>query len=303
MGSRKLVGPPLSTTGGAEGNPAKFCDVTPYEAKGEYGVACGWNILLSAQFLLYQELGGALSGPWCLGKVRFRETKCCNFFRLFNVAQEQAHVSPITRGRAEHRNLYRQLGFAWCQLTLTAEDDEHVVKSSFICYVLWSILGEIPLIPGYRERTTHTRVGECIQPRPVLLALLGTLVNGLRWLLLLLLQLRRAPHLFPSVQRQSCSTVLARISVVFPWLVSVYDESVGGRTQSLSVGSRSKVRSGTLKMAPYIYMYSISVLEETGVSKAKMGGRRIWKYHAIAAVYTAGRIRGCQKLWWPSISE
>jgi hypothetical protein len=59
------------------------------------------------------------------------------------------------------------------------------------------------------------------------------------------------------------------------------------RTQSLSVGSRSKVRSGILKMAPYIYMYSISVLEGTGVSKAKMERRRIWKYHANAAGETA----------------
>lgn len=56
MGSRNVVGPPLSTTPAAGWKPGNggMGDAIPYEEKGEKGVGCGWNMppLVPALYLL-----------------------------------------------------------------------------------------------------------------------------------------------------------------------------------------------------------------------------------------------------------
>jgi hypothetical protein len=55
MGSRNTVGPPLSTTkplAAWKGAKSGRGGATPYDAKGEYGVGCGWNIALARSLFL-----------------------------------------------------------------------------------------------------------------------------------------------------------------------------------------------------------------------------------------------------------
>jgi hypothetical protein len=135
----------------------------------------------------------------------------------------------------------------------------------------------MPPIPGYHKTTIHGLASvfslDLFSFRcSVLLSM------GLRWLLL---QLRQGPHLIPSVQRGFLFDYFGDDFGCAPVGGLVYDEVCAN--SELACGLPIKVRSGIVKMAPYIYMYSISVLEETGVSKAKMERRMIWKYHATAA--------------------
>jgi hypothetical protein len=78
MGSRKIVGPPLSTTkplAAWKGAKLGIGGAAPYDEKGEYGVGCGWNIAfafvadanafaLGSCLLQERELEAAASWSW-----------------------------------------------------------------------------------------------------------------------------------------------------------------------------------------------------------------------------------------------
>jgi hypothetical protein len=71
MGSRNTVGPPLSTTkplAAGKGAKSGIGGATPYDdAKGEYGVGCGWNIAFAFALLFLPCARAGGSWSWELG--------------------------------------------------------------------------------------------------------------------------------------------------------------------------------------------------------------------------------------------